>query len=80
MHNGSEKFTKSALNLVSFSINPWTIADGRSAIDVIIIEDDPYYFLQMPPYIPKETRSTRASHFNTDGDNYLRSLVPSYLK
>jgi aromatic amino acid aminotransferase I len=48
--------------------------------DVIIVEDDPYYFLQMPHYVPKETRKTSASPFDTDEDNYLRRLVPSYLK
>lgn len=68
------------MNLVSLPIDPQTIPDGGSAIDVIIIEDDPYYFLQMPQYTPKETRITRASPFATDGETYLRSLVPSYLK
>ena len=47
---------------------------------MIIVEDDPYYFLQMPQYTPKETRKACASPFDTDADNYLRSLVPSYLK
>ena len=46
----------------------------------MIIEDDPYYFLQMPQYAPKEVRKTRVSPFDTDGDSYLRTLVPSYLK
>lgn len=48
--------------------------------DVLIVEDDPYYFLQMPQYIPKEARKTRSSPFDADGNNYLHSLVPSYLK
>lgn len=48
--------------------------------DVIIVEDDPYYFFQMPQYVPKETRNTRASPFDADTDSYLRRLVPSYLK
>ena len=71
---------KSALNSASFQIDPRTISDGRSSKDVIIIEDDPYYFLQMPQYVPEEIRKTRVSPFDTDADNYLRSLVPSYLK
>ena len=71
---------KSVLSLVSLPVGPWAVSDGGSAADVIIVEDDPYYFLQMPQYVPKETRITRASPFDTDGDNYLRSLVPSYLK
>lgn len=68
------------MNLVSLPINPRTISDGGPAVDVIIIEDDPYYFLQMPQYAPKGIRITRASPFDRDADNYLRSLVPSYLK
>lgn len=48
--------------------------------DVIIVEDDPYYFLQMPHYAPKETRKTCVSPFDTDSDTYLRNLVPSYLR
>jgi len=71
---------KSALNSVGLPIDPWATPDGGSITDVIIVEDDPYYFLQMPQYVPKETRKTRASPFDTDADNYLRSLVPSYLK
>lgn len=48
--------------------------------DVIIVEDDPYYFIQMPQYVPKETRNTRVSPFDVDENKYLRSLTPSYLK
>ncbi|KAF9651722.1 PLP-dependent transferase [Thelephora ganbajun] len=48
--------------------------------DVIIVEDDPYYFIQMPQYVPKEARKIHASPFDTDAEKYLRSLVPSYLR
>ena len=47
---------------------------------MIIVEDDPYYFIQMPPYTPKDIRKAHASPLGTDADGYLRSLVPSYLK
>ena len=70
----------SALNLVGVPIVPRTICNNGPFADVIIIEDDPYYFLQMPPYAPKETRNTCVLPSDTDGDNYLRSLVPSYLR
>lgn len=56
------------------------MSDGGSLSDVIIVEDDPYYFLQMPEYVPKESRKARASPFDADEDSYLRSLVPSYLR
>ena len=55
-------------------------SDSDPLPDIIIIEDDPYYFLQMPRYVPKESRKTCVSPFDADGDNYLRNLVPSYLK
>ncbi|GAA5984700.1 hypothetical protein JCM5350_007921 [Sporobolomyces pararoseus] len=51
--------------------------------DVIIVEDDPYYFLQAPPYSPPSVRSTSASaksrQSETD-EEFLKSLIPSYLK
>ncbi|GAA5876540.1 hypothetical protein JCM16303_003573 [Sporobolomyces ruberrimus] len=51
--------------------------------DVIIVEDDPYYFLQAPPYSPPSVRSqTQKAGTNrseTD-EEFLTSLVPSYLK
>jgi aromatic amino acid aminotransferase I len=70
----------SALNSVGVPIVSRTITTNAAFADVIIIEDDPYYFLQMPPYAPKEARSTRVLPSDTDGDDYLGSLVPSYLR
>ncbi|GAA5913545.1 uncharacterized protein JCM6883_004449 [Sporobolomyces salmoneus] len=51
--------------------------------DVIIVEDDPYYFLQAGPYSPPSVRASstdaKRSHSETD-EEFLESLVPSYLK
>lgn len=41
--------------------------------DILIIEDDPYYFLQMPDYGSESVYSTSESEF-------LDSLIPSYLR
>lgn len=46
--------------------------------DVLIVEDDPYYFLQEAPYVPKSKRSVIA-RFNSD-EEYLSHLVPSFLR
>ncbi|CAN8099461.1 unnamed protein product [Discula destructiva] len=46
--------------------------------DVYIIEDEPYYFLQMDPYVSGSQASTKASHPETI-DEFLASLVPSLL-
>jgi len=40
--------------------------------DILIIEDDPYYFLQMPEYGSKAA-------YPASEDDFLNSLIPSYL-
>lgn len=46
--------------------------------DIIIIEDDPYFFLQQDPYVPKASRSYPKAK---DGDTeFLSKLAPSFLK
>lgn len=45
--------------------------------DVIIVEDDPYYFLQAGEYRPAATRPA-VSKIETD-DEFLASLIPSYV-
>ncbi|CAG8282191.1 unnamed protein product [Penicillium salamii] len=44
--------------------------------DIFIIEDEPYYFIQMPPYQGNESDSVQASE---DVESFLAGLVPSYL-
>jgi aromatic amino acid aminotransferase I / 2-aminoadipate transaminase len=45
---------------------------------VIIVEDDPYYFLQQGIYQPKSERGTAHVKHNTDA--FLKGLAPSFLK
>ncbi|KAJ5125625.1 Aromatic amino acid aminotransferase [Penicillium atrosanguineum] len=44
--------------------------------DVIIVEDEPYYFLQMQPYVGQDAPAPPppANH-----DEFIKSLVPSFL-
>ena len=44
--------------------------------DLIIIEDEPYYFLQMQPYLGEDAAALPppATH-----DEFLKSLIPSFL-
>ncbi|KAI0355373.1 PLP-dependent transferase [Trametes cingulata] len=46
--------------------------------DIIIVEDDPYYFLQMAPYAAKFER--RSSAGSASPEKWLASLSPSYVK
>ncbi|KAG8701459.1 hypothetical protein FRC09_005355 [Ceratobasidium sp. 395] len=52
--------------------------------DVIIVEDDPYYFLQFPDYKRKSERSLRSIVLDVtnaeSSKKYLDTLAPSYLK
>lgn len=52
--------------------------DTETLVDVIIVEDDPYYFLQQGAYKPKSERSTAA--LKHESDKFLAGLAPSYLK
>ncbi|KAH7343754.1 pyridoxal phosphate-dependent transferase [Rhizoctonia solani] len=52
--------------------------------DIIIVEDDPYYFLQYPEYKRKSERSLR-SHLSgkvssETSRKFIKTLAPSYLK
>lgn len=59
-------------------------AERRKAIyelackhDLIIVEDEPYYFLQMEEYTTNlEARSSNKVH---DHDEFVKALVPSYI-
>ncbi|KAJ3558312.1 hypothetical protein NM688_g998 [Phlebia brevispora] len=46
--------------------------------DVIIVEDDPYYFLQQGDYKPKSERTVATVKHSAD--KFLSGLAPSYLK
>jgi len=45
--------------------------------DIIIVEDDPYYFLQESTYVPPSRRLSTLKESNNN--DYLASLVPSFL-
>ena len=49
--------------------------------DIIIVEDDPYYFLQEGPYTLPSERSGRSEDlaFNDSDEEYIASLTPSFL-
>lgn len=46
--------------------------------DFLIIEDEPYYFLQCPPYTTDAEQRAKDLE-NPSHDDFLKSLVPSYL-
>ena len=51
--------------------------------DVLIVEDDPYYFLQVGEYAPKMERvyTTQQAVEGADEEAaYIASLAPSFLK
>lgn len=58
------------------SDRPFEIAIDCELLDVIIVEDDPYYFMQVGEYLAPEFRSTETG----DEKEFLGSLVPSFLK
>lgn len=48
--------------------------------DLFIIEDDPYYFIQMPAYAPGNAGQSTAQQPVTSVQQYAETLVPSYLR
>ncbi|KIM77125.1 hypothetical protein PILCRDRAFT_627766 [Piloderma croceum F 1598] len=48
--------------------------------DIIIVEDDPYYFLQQGPYVPKTDRVEDQIEISANLEAYIANLVPSFLK
>jgi len=48
--------------------------------DVIIVEDDPYYFLQCGQYVPKAQRTAVHEEEGKDAEEaFIKGLAPSYL-
>lgn len=66
----------SAWNMVR---DPFCDTIQTSLVDIIIIEDDPYYFLQEGVYVPKAGRTQLFSDSDSD-QKFIASLAPSYLK
>ncbi|KAI0921014.1 hypothetical protein AcW1_004869 [Taiwanofungus camphoratus] len=48
--------------------------------DVVIVEDDPYFFLQQGVYVPKSERISQSALSTFNDAEWLASLDPSYLK
>ena len=48
--------------------------------DILIVEDDPYYFLQEGPYQPKSERAYVTVQGIDEEAAYVASLAPSYVK
>ncbi|RMZ81229.1 hypothetical protein DV737_g2660, partial [Chaetothyriales sp. CBS 132003] len=47
--------------------------------DLFILEDEPYYFLQMEPFVPGITHQVPQPFQPTSVTEFLHNLVPSYL-
>lgn len=51
--------------------------------DLLIIEDEPYYFLQMDPYKRQldgeNTHNSSSSFYHDNHEAFLKSLIPSFL-
>ncbi|KAF9875175.1 aromatic amino acid aminotransferase [Colletotrichum karsti] len=47
--------------------------------DLIILEDDPYYFIQMDPYVPPSKNCSTSSTAAPAPADLLKMIVPSYL-
>lgn len=47
--------------------------------ELFIIEDDPYYFIQLPVYRPGES-ATATTASVTSVEKYIETLIPSYLR
>ncbi|KAF8076347.1 pyridoxal phosphate-dependent transferase [Lyophyllum atratum] len=56
------------------------IYDVCVEFDIIIVEDDPYYFLQAGAYVPPAERSIHSNFVADDDDEYIAQLAPSYLR
>jgi aromatic amino acid aminotransferase I len=75
---GRKRSTTFAWSLVRFN-NRVIFCLLMLHLDVIIVEDDPYYFLQMPTYVPKEIR--KASNIVApDPETHIANLVPSFVR
>lgn len=74
---GRRKYMGFASNLVKY--HSWLKATPNFSADIIIVEDDPYYFLQEGSYIPPSERSRKPKESVLDDEGYISSLSPSFL-
>lgn len=50
----------------------------RAILDIIIVEDDPYFFLQQGEYSPKAARADSMDAISEEA--WISTLAPSFLK
>ncbi|KAJ3501035.1 hypothetical protein NLJ89_g9522 [Agrocybe chaxingu] len=48
--------------------------------DIIIVEDDPYYFMQEGPYVAPSRRTPCGTGRELGDEEYINSLAPSFLR
>jgi hypothetical protein len=70
------RFTTSASSTVRACDLHYTEIRTYNAQDIIIVEDDPYYFQQFATYNSKSAYASDPHNI----EKYLSGLVPSYLK
>ena len=67
-----------------YTVKRIRLANRDGCLDVIIVEDDPYYFLQLGTYTPKEARpsGTTLSGGSSadDSKRFVSTLTPSFVK
>lgn len=51
---------------------------NHATLDIIIVEDDPYFFLQQGEYVPKAARADSADAISEEA--WISTLAPSFLK
>jgi len=81
--SAKRQFTIFALNTVRQAVNHHLPKLRLVAQDVIIAEDDPYFFLQFGKFAPKSQREAVEHEPTGLGDgvsSFIDSLVPSFLK
>ncbi|KAH7145684.1 pyridoxal phosphate-dependent transferase [Dactylonectria estremocensis] len=53
----------------------YLVSVGSNPTDIILVEDDPYYFLQYPGYQPSE----KATFQPKKTEDFIKNLIPSFL-
>ena len=77
---GRKRYMIFASNLVEVpQLTGVTVSD--CCADIIIVEDDPYYFLQEGPYTLPSERSGKSEDLalGDSDEEYIASLAPSFL-
>ena len=57
---------------------PGSNVTNGTTLDIIIVEDDPYFFLQQGEYVPKAGRADSTDTMSEEA--WVSTLAPSFLK